>query len=190
MCRQRVKSPPKENGDPMYPKLQAYPPGFRMLAGNPKLRTYDENSLAQQAVSHVCLGGNEPEQGGFPKGNCKNGLRSQIYFPSCWNGVDLDSDDHKKHMAYPNGSHYDSGVCPTTHPVPMISIFYEFIFSTGDFANDWYGNSQPFVYSFGDPTGYGFHADFVSFPPYMILKRHQQKILGQWMGCCHFTERH
>jgi len=30
------------------------------------------------------------------------------------------------------------------------------------FADDWYGNSQPFVFSNGDPTGYGFHGDFVS----------------------------
>lgn len=65
-------------------------------------------------------------------------------------------------MSYPAGSHYDSGVCPDTHPVPLISLFYEFMFDTGKFANDWYGNSQPFVFSMGDNTGYGFHGDFVS----------------------------
>lgn len=149
----------------------AYPAGFRMVAGDPKRRTYDATDMAQKAVSHVCLGGTEPEQGPLPKSNCKDGLRSQIYFPSCWNGRDLDSGNHRDHMAYPEGEHYDSGKCPETHPVPMVSIFYEFIFDTGAFANNWYGNSQPFAYSSGDRTGYGFHADFVSFQRHMTLKQ-------------------
>ena len=56
----------------------------------------------------------------------------------------------------------NDGDCPSTHPVRLISIFYEFIWETAPFANRWYGNSQPFVLSNGDPTGYGFHGDFVN----------------------------
>lgn len=82
-----------------------------------------------------------------------SGLRVQVFFPSCWNGRDLDSADHKSHMAYPDG--VDSGKCPSTHPVRFISIFYEVMYSVDDFKNQWYGNKQPFVLANGDPTGYG-----------------------------------
>ncbi|MCJ1402937.1 hypothetical protein MMC11_006158 [Xylographa trunciseda] len=145
--------------------LTAFPKGFRMTAGNPELRAYNTTEQ-QEAISHVCLnyaGGGPPQSPGFPTVNCPDGLRSQVYFPSCWDGVNLDSPDHQSHMAYPLGGHPDGGQCPDDHPVPMISIFYEFIFNTGDFAADWYpGVAQPFVFSMGDSTGYGFHGDFVN----------------------------
>jgi hypothetical protein len=144
-------------------KLRAFPPGFRMLAGSPGLRTLDPNSPAQKAVSHVCLNykgkAPVPEDRPLPPVPCPDGIRSQIYFPSCWDGVNLDSADHKSHMAYPSG--VDHGDCPATHPVPLVSIFYEFIFDTSKFQ--WYDpNKQPFVYAMGDPTGYGFHGDFLN----------------------------
>ena len=134
-----------------------------MTAGNPELRTYNQTE-AQQAISHVCLnyaGGGPPEAPAFPTVNCPDGLRSQVYFPSCWDGVNLDSANHQSHVAYPlNG--YNGGQCPDSHPVPLISIFYEFIFGTGDFSDMWHGDSQPFVYSMGDNSGFGFHGDFVN----------------------------
>jgi hypothetical protein len=44
--------------------IKAFPDGFRMIAGNPMLRSYT-NTLEQQAVSFVCLaysqGKNYPE---------------------------------------------------------------------------------------------------------------------------------
>jgi hypothetical protein len=38
----------------------------------------------------------------IPK-NCQPGdeLWARIAFPQCWDGVNLDSPDHKSHMAYP-----------------------------------------------------------------------------------------
>ncbi len=43
-----------------------------------------------------------------------------INFPNCWNGTDLDSPDHRSHMAYAV-----KGVCPSTHPVrvPRLAIW-------------------------------------------------------------------
>jgi hypothetical protein len=31
----------------------------------------------------------------FPKNQCKGGIRSQVYFPQCWDGKNLDSEDHE-----------------------------------------------------------------------------------------------
>ncbi len=61
-----------------------------------------------------------------------------IRFPECWNGADLDSSDHRSHMAYAV-----NGVCPDTHPVmvprltfwvlyPRISRIDRLTLSSGD----------------------------------------------------------
>jgi hypothetical protein len=133
-----------------------------MLAGNPLDREYKDTREAE-ARSYACLdytGGGKPETNGLPNYNCPNGLRSQVFFPSCWDGKNYDSPDHKSHMAYPIEA-YNSGTCPDSHPVKIVSIFIEVIWHTEFFADMWYGDSHPFVFSNGDPTGYGFHGDFV-----------------------------
>jgi hypothetical protein len=143
-------------------KIKAFPPGFRMVAGNPFKRS-GGNDFASQAISYNCLDYNgpaKPETPNFPNYNCPNGLRAQVFFPSCWNGKDLDTPDHMSHMSYPANS-YNSGACPPDFPVHLVSIFFEVIWDTGKFANQWYGDSQPFIWSMGDPTGYGGHGDFV-----------------------------
>lgn len=61
-------------------KLHAFPPGFRMIAGNPFVRNYT-GDFAAQAVSFVCLdydGGAPPEANYLPKVNCKDGVRAQV----------------------------------------------------------------------------------------------------------------
>ncbi|KAF8467322.1 hypothetical protein BDZ91DRAFT_771969 [Kalaharituber pfeilii] len=143
-------------------KLQAFPEGFRMLAGDPFLRSFS-GTPEQKAVSFACLDYNNPspETPGFPTKNCPHGLRTQVFFPSCWNGKDLDSSDHKSHMAYPD--RVDGGKCPSSHPIRLISIFYEIMFDIDEWKDDWLpGGKWPFVLSNGDPTGYGFHGDFIN----------------------------
>ena len=59
-------------------------------------------------------------------------------------------------MAYPDG--INNGVCPSSHPVHLISIFYEIYFSVDPFNKLNAGGN--FVLSTGDPTGYSLHGDF------------------------------
>jgi len=61
-------------------------------------------------------------------------------------------------VAYP--SLVDNGVCPSSHPVRLVTLFYEVEWRIQDFANMWYNSTHPFVMSTGDPTGYGLHGDF------------------------------
>ncbi|KAG9677168.1 WSC-domain-containing protein, partial [Aureobasidium melanogenum] len=152
-----------QRGGPNNDKLQAFPEGFRMVAGNPFKRNHTDD-FESEAISFVCLdySGGSSTSDGLPNKNCPDGLRAQVFFPSCWDGVNLDSADHKSHMSYPVGGSYDSGSCPDSHPVHLISIFYEVNYNTGDFSSQWYGSGQPFVFAMGDPTGYGFHGDFIN----------------------------
>lgn len=81
--------------------LTAFPTGFRMLAGDPFKRNFT-GDFAAKAVSFACLGANQPETNYLPPYNCPGGMRAQIFFPQCWDGQNLDTPDHKSHVAYPN----------------------------------------------------------------------------------------
>jgi len=133
----------------------AFPDGFRMIAGDSLRRTYNDKDFEQQAVSFSCLGGTSGETKGFPTSTCTNLIRAQIYFPSCWNGIDLDPPDHKSHVAYPIDN-YNGGRCPQTHPVAIFSIFYEFFYDSSAIKD-----IHEFVLANGDTTGYGYHGDFI-----------------------------
>ena len=53
-----------------------------------------------------------------------------IFFPSCWNGTDLDSYDHKSHLAYPvNNGGPNGTVCPASHPVPIIRVSFHYAYA-------------------------------------------------------------
>ncbi|KAH8082838.1 WSC-domain-containing protein [Cristinia sonorae] len=150
----------EDTGDKIVPP----PKGLVMLAGNPNRRTYNANNKEDQAVSFVCLDysgahNGDPEWAERPdffKHNCPNGMRAQVFFPQCWDGKNLDSPDHKSHMAYPI-QNYNGGKCPSTHPVHIISIFYEMFVSVDQFE---YHGPGTWTLSNGDTTGLGFHGDF------------------------------
>ncbi|KAK2462960.1 hypothetical protein APHAL10511_005012 [Amanita phalloides] len=140
---------------------------FRMISGDPTLRTYNPGSFAQQAVTFLCLdfNGVSTRHNQLPLQSCPSGVRAQINFPSCWDGKNVDSHDHKSHVSFLSQGP-DSGTCSDPkYPVTLPRIFMEVYWGTGDFdafrsrAMD---PKQPFVFSNGDPTGYGYHGDFVN----------------------------
>ncbi|KAL8744237.1 MAG: hypothetical protein Q9190_003501 [Brigantiaea leucoxantha] len=143
--------------------LQPFPPGFRMVSGNSALRSYDKTKLIPGSnrpiadrVSFACLDvGSSPEQPYMARTSCINGLRAQIHFQSCWDGQNLYKPDNS-HVEYMSG--LDNGVCPATHPIPLIHLFYEILYSVNNVNQD----GGKFVFSQGDPTGYGFHGDFLN----------------------------
>ncbi|KAL4867849.1 hypothetical protein BDV12DRAFT_209569 [Aspergillus spectabilis] len=138
-------------GNRSYPL--APPAGLRFVAGDPKLQTYNDSDPAQPAISYMGLkqSGTSKETKHLPRQACEK-LSAQVFFPSCWDGENLDSPDHKSHMAYPAIGDYNKGICPKTHPVGIFSIFIEILFNTKPFPD--YKN---WVYAIGDRTGYGLH---------------------------------
>ncbi|GAA5905139.1 uncharacterized protein JCM6883_004978 [Sporobolomyces salmoneus] len=143
--------------------VTAFPDGFRVLTGNPFKRFYDSSSDQAAAIGWNCLGApvSATRHPYLPPYNCPNGLRGEIRFPSCWNGVDIQSSDHFSHMAYPIGG--ESGPCPSTHPVRLVTLFYEIMWSVDPwnaYRSQAMNTTQPFVLAQGDATGYGYHGDF------------------------------
>ncbi|TPX11108.1 uncharacterized protein E0L32_007969 [Thyridium curvatum] len=154
-------------------KVTAFKPGFRMLAGDPGLRAAEG---MQRQICHRCFSNMQQDPfGGAPcTGNdtaalpskmCGGGIRSTITFPTCWDGKNVDSPDHKSHVAYPSTGTFEStGECPPTHPVRLPQVMYEVMWDTTPFNDPdlWpEDGSQPFVYSMGDATGYGQHGDYL-----------------------------
>lgn len=89
--------------------VQAFPKGLVMVAGNAGATQDQPTSI----VAWSCGAGSEREA--LPP-TCGEGrdLRLLVTFPDCWNGTDLDSDDHHAHVAYSS-----KGRCPTGFPVPV-----------------------------------------------------------------------
>lgn len=125
-----------------------------------------QSDLEERALGFNCLNYDKTPEGtlyrhympdkAYLDANCKDGIRLEIMFPSCWKGGDaVDSDSHKDHVAFPDL--VMTGNCPKDYPVRLPSLMYEVIWNTAAFAD----RSGRFVFANGDTTGYGYHADFI-----------------------------
>ena len=68
------------------------------------------------------------------------------------------------HMSYPETGTFESnGTCPESHPVRTAQVMFEVLWDTKVFNNEEWSSdgSSPWVWSFGDATGYANHADYV-----------------------------
>lgn len=149
--------------------MKPFPPGFRMLSGSANARSYDNTTMTfnnatvrgrpvADRVSFNCLDSTSkyPETPGMINTRCSNGLRAQIHFQSCWDGVNLYKSDNS-HVAYM--SQIDNGVCPPTHPVQLVQLFFEVLYGVAQIDQT---DGGRFVLANGDPTGFGFHGDFMN----------------------------
>ncbi|KAF2859727.1 hypothetical protein K470DRAFT_277476 [Piedraia hortae CBS 480.64] len=161
--------------------VTAFPEGFQMIAGDKNARSFDgqfpdeplsywpsdpsdQKFLQQRALGFNCLDYSKAPEASlyrhkmptkeYMDANCPDGLRIELAFPSCGNG-EKDSDDHRSHVRYP--SLVKTGNCPDGFNVHYPFLFYETIWNTHAFA----GMEGQFVLSNGDPTGCGYHGDFI-----------------------------
>ncbi|KAK4043458.1 hypothetical protein C8A01DRAFT_43585 [Parachaetomium inaequale] len=126
----------------------------------------NQADLRQRAIGFNCLNyDTDPEptlyrhympDKAFLDAKCKHGVRFELSFPSCWNGKDTSSPDHKSHVAYPDT--VLNGDCPEGFDVKLPGLMFETIWRTHDFV----GVPGEFVISNGDVSGFGYHGDFIS----------------------------
>nr|WP_315485196.1 DUF1996 domain-containing protein [uncultured Undibacterium sp.] len=112
--------------------IWAAPIGLRIVAGDMK-GTPNKQAQSTAVVRWHCQSWNASDAAGgpwsvsIPECRAPDMLRFDIFFPSCWNGVDLDSPDHQSHMAYPSGTN-NRVSCPNSHPYPFVRVSYHFAF--------------------------------------------------------------
>lgn len=144
--------------------LVAFPPGFKVIAGDP-------TATAAQPLDVVGWGcGRNPRLRAEPP-SCGPGspLTLHVVFPDCWDGVHVDSDDHRSHTAYSV-----DGECPPGQPrhVPQLEFIVQYPFS---------GDPSGLRLASGDVhTG---HADFFNAWVPERLEREIRGCLGRDVVC-------
>jgi hypothetical protein len=121
--------------------VQQFPEGLRMVAGDTQTRpdeTYWDcirTPNAQDVIPHPTETYTRWDGVVLPKerfqyipDHCGPGdfVQLTVEFPQCWDGENLDSPDHRSHMAYGTWQELDpldeDGGCPASHPVVLMQI--------------------------------------------------------------------
>lgn len=152
-----------------YQKVQPFPQGLKFVVGSP-MATQDQFRTAPGAVEGFECG-NSSFNWDFPTINCPAGSQLNVRYqaPSCWNGHDLNSADHKTHMAYPV-----NGQCPPDHPVPVPMIEVKLSWPVD-------GNLSNVAFSSG--RGYSFHYDFFNAWDAPVLKALVEHCINGGLQC-------
>ena len=99
--------------------VSAFPADLRIVAGG------DTTAPGPKSAVWSCQG-----QGtrSLPVDCGSRKLRAHIKFPNCWDGSNLDSANHRSHLAY---STRRAG-CPSTHPVPVPALTLVLVYPITD----------------------------------------------------------
>jgi hypothetical protein len=144
-------------------RIQTFPTGLRMIAGNAKADSPQHATVAgfgcNESPGWTCPGGTDKMPylcASIPQCGMGKRLTQYVGFPQCWDGINLDSPNHMSHMAYPSG-----GTCPATHPVPIPHVEYilEYVQTSAN-TNGWRLSSD--TYDASKPGGFSNHGDYMS----------------------------
>lgn len=107
-------------------KTVPMPQGLRMIAGDAKRQV----ATPQGAVNQFyCAGGPQDGKERSTDGNwpvCDGGtLHFTLRYPDCWDGQNLDSPNHKSHVAFGV-----NGACTPTHPVAIPALTFSIAYPT------------------------------------------------------------
>jgi hypothetical protein len=135
-----------------YTSVRPFPKGLRFVVGSP-MQTQDEfKNLKGTVEGWEC--GTSYKNFNFPA-TCPTSpdtqLNIRLQAPSCWDGIHLDTPDHKSHMAYPIPSGANQNVCPADHPVALPMI---------EFKMAWPVNGDMSQVHLASGAGFSFHYDF------------------------------
>ncbi|MFI1991827.1 DUF1996 domain-containing protein [Actinoplanes sp. NPDC020271] len=129
--------------DALIAQTRPLPLGLRIVAGNAKATGPADNTIARWSCLHH---GEVNPLSDFV--NCPAGsmLESYLDFPHCWDGKNLDSADHRSHMAYPVNN-----ACPASHPVVVPKLRQVMRYPV---------NGDPSRLRLASGGGYTMHGDF------------------------------
>jgi len=142
--------------------VRSIPAGLVMIAGD--ARNVGRLQVVNQlpVVTWECEHTPTTNTGAVPSCPVGDIVRLVINFPQCWDGVHLDSPDHKRHMAYPEYRSDQRSRCPATHPVmlPIITEIFRWPVSAG--ANPTFWRLTSDMYPITTRGGYSAHADWMN----------------------------
>jgi hypothetical protein len=128
-----------------YRTVRPFPVGFRMVVGDMHAAGPAEFTQGYWSCSSARRTPDVVQ-------SCSRAKGQQVYArlqsPSCWDGLHLDSANHKSHVVYPA-----RGRCPADHPVALPMLEFKVPYEVG-------GKAGTLRLSSG--AGYTFHYDFVN----------------------------
>lgn len=120
-------------------------------------------------------------------------LGARLGAPSCWNGRDLDSADHRSHMAYPSYGNWGYLKCPATHPyvVPTFTLAAWYVTDpsldrSGDMSPDaktWYLASDRMAGMARQTPGTTLHADWFGAWEDSVMKLWTDHCINRMLNC-------
>lgn len=156
--------------------------GYDMINGSPKTGAGYYNCQGPTATS-----GHYADIVTAAK-NCPvgNQLGAVINAPNCWDGRNLDSTDHRSHVAYPSYGDWGYEKCPATHPYVIpgftMGVWYT-VDSDLDTSGTWDGSKPTWHLSSDEMPGMPmmrpgstFHADWFG--------AWDDQVMGMWMDNC------
>jgi hypothetical protein len=139
--------------------VKDFPAGLRFIAGDASSKTSPPQYESPFRWGCYDAGHGATKQG-FVIPTCDPSLLVglEVFLPQCWDGVNLDSPDHRSHMAY-SGRNGVAG-CPASHPValPEISLNVWWSVPPGRSSANWRLSSD--AYDASLPAGFSAHADW------------------------------
>ncbi|WP_374203195.1 DUF1996 domain-containing protein [Streptomyces sp. ST2-7A] len=151
--------------DDVVADIRPMPPGLKMLAGNAVATSPDE---ASSRWSCLHAGHVEPSKD-FVECPPDTMMESYLDFPQCWDGVNLDSADHKSHMSYPV-----AGRCPESHPVPVPKLRQVLRYPV---------NGDPSRFELASGPGYTMHGDLFNAWPEDEMERRVRDCINPVIKC-------
>ena len=102
-------------------------------------------------------------------------LGAVVIGPPCWNGRDVDSADHRSHMAYPQDDRMGHSICPTTHPYIVPSFQLGAWYTNDGTAANWRLSSDDMT-GMRMEAGSTLHADWFG--------AWEDSVLASWITNC------
>ncbi|KAK4153217.1 hypothetical protein C8A00DRAFT_43844 [Chaetomidium leptoderma] len=122
--------------EPEKVKIRAFMSGFRMRTGYPSSPgpvVEDQEPTPLEGITYTCLLHDYTRTTNLsygPQQPCPEGILTTIAFPPCWDGQNLDSPDHRSHVAYADGDYNQGAACPASHPVHIPEVMLEIRWDT------------------------------------------------------------
>ncbi len=119
---------------------------------------------------------------------CKPGqhIYASLSSPQCWNGIDLDTADHRSHLAEPR----DRGIngqpkCPASHPliIPQFTMTVAYRIEEGDEPTRWELSSDQMLPAALRRPGASFHSDYFEAWEDDIRLRWEAACIDKMLNC-------
>jgi hypothetical protein len=154
--------------------VEAFPPGFMMVAGNSHATSEADNPELGSEIYWGCadnngLGGKQTQ----PE-DCAVGIISlHVGFPNCWDGVHLNTAMNPGSLVYPS-----DGECPASNPVALPRLIERFEYPVGPTTG---------VITLSSGPTYTAHADFWNTWDQTVLEERVTDCLNADVNCGEFV---